>query len=72
MTVREWLEAHDVTTYHAKWAADTVGGFGKRGWSAYGDVSRCDVIRVEWGENEHPTLWVWHKSFGELPREEAV
>ena len=68
MTVKERLASYDGACFKAKWAADTVGGFGKKGWSAYGDISNCDVIREETDSNGKLVLHVWYtKLWGECP-----
>lgn len=81
MTVREFMDQWEAkhggeTGYFAHWAADTMGGFGKKGWSAYGDINRCEVIAVVlqkyWEDNTVvvPDLQVWMPIWGEFSEEE--
>lgn len=80
MTVREfmdqWEAKHGETGYYAHWAADTHGGFGKKAWSAYGDIGCCEVIAVvlwkRWDDASvmMPDLQVWMPIWGKFPEEE--
>ena len=63
MTVREWVEKHpEFSGFVMKWAADTRGGFGRKGGGVYGnrDVTwRLEIIREEMLKNGTPVLWLW-------------
>ena len=76
MTVKEWKEQNPDTAFTMIWAADSLGGFGKKGWSVYGNADSCEVIRVdEPHQNGNPwsmkQLHVWLTSlWGPCPTEE--
>ena len=46
-TLGEFLKNNNIDTYTAVWAEDTKGGFGKKGWSAYGNCNDCLVAYVD-------------------------
>lgn len=72
MTVKEWKDRHQ-TCYTAEWAADTPGGFGAKGWSAYGNCDECDIIREEVAPGGFPKLVIWFtRLWGPCPEQEAI
>ena len=73
MKVKEWKDLHPGQGFMTRWAADTLGGFGKKGWSAYGNCDNCDIIREEetqlW-DGPYPVLWLWDTDvWGPCPEE---
>ena len=46
MTVKEWRDKNTDECCVIEWAED-AGSFGKKGWSAYGDTSDCEVVWVK-------------------------
>ena len=67
MTLREWNESDQATVYSTRWFADTKGGFGDKGMTAYGDCSGCEIMKIEYDTNGHPTLWLWDFLWGICP-----
>lgn len=68
MTVKEYFEKNPNTAATIVWAADTKGGFGKKGWSVYGRNDDLTVVKVvpknkSWANVE---LHVWNNAWGEL------
>lgn len=49
-TLDKWLEDHpDVRIYQTEYGEDQKGGFGKKGWTAYGGQPwQFYVMGVEW------------------------
>ena len=50
MTVKEWREKNPDTTFTMVWAADTHGGFGRKGDSVYGSrevTGRLEIVNIE-------------------------
>ena len=71
MTVGEWKNLNH-TGYTTEWAADTLGGFGKKGWPAYGNCDDCEVIREEVAPGGIPKLVIWFtRLWGPCPAEEV-
>lgn len=67
MTLREWNESDQARVYSTRWFADTKGGFGGKGMTAYGDCSNCEIMKFEYDANGHPTLWLWDFIWGICP-----
>lgn len=72
-TLREWLDRHpDVRSYCMKYGEDQKGGFGKKGWSAYGGKPEdFYVMDEEWSDSitgVFPTLIVTLKFFADEAR----
>lgn len=79
MTLKEWKEQNPDASFTTVWAADTLGGFGKKGWGAYGNCDDCDVIRVETKQLQQPRgeefkiLYLWYtKLWGPCPEVETA
>ena len=47
MTLREFKEKHPEADIITVWGEDTKGGFGKKGWTAYGDCNHCEIMSIE-------------------------
>lgn len=44
MTLHDYKQLHpELSSYYAEYGEDILGGFGRKGWSAYGN---CDDMRV--------------------------
>lgn len=70
MTIKEWKEKNPGISYCVRWAADTFGGFGKKGNSAYGDCDDCEIIFSETMQNGNPMHYIWDtKRWGRCPEE---
>ena len=57
MTVQEWREQNPDTSYTMVWASDTLGGFGRKGWSVYGSrevTGRMEVVKIEMERLKYP------------------
>lgn len=71
MKVSEWEKKHPGIGCMTELAGNAPGGFGKKGWSAYGNISNCDIINITW-RTAHgklvPVLHVWYtKLWGPCP-----
>ena len=42
------------------WAADSHGGFGKKGWSVYGDADDLTIVRIDTDHHGFKTLHLWN------------
>lgn len=67
MTLREWNESDQATVCSTRWFADTKGGFGSKGMTAYGDCMDCEIMKIEYDQKGHPTLWLWDFIWGICP-----
>lgn len=57
MTYKELKEKFPGSGFITEWGEDTKGGFGKKGWSAYGNgLDRCKVM--EWKQIDNETYKV--------------
>lgn len=73
MTFKEWKESMPKeTNTDCVFAADTPGGFGKKGWTAYGEYEDLDVISAaKTGENSYKVeLWDL-KNWGPIEKEDT-
>lgn len=68
MTVREWREQNPDKNCTIVWAADTHAGFGKKGWSVYGNCGDCEIISIIEKENSWADveLRVWNYALGDM------
>lgn len=68
MTYKEFKEKHPNTATTTVWAADTKGGFGKKGWSVYGNMNDLEIIKIEPLENSWADvkLYVWDTTWGKI------
>lgn len=67
MKVKDWKKQNPDKAHKTVWAADSRGGFGKKGWSAYGNTDDLEIVRVEkleksWADVK---LHVWDYSWGD-------
>lgn len=82
MTVKEWREQNPDAGYTMVWAADTLGGFGRKGWSVYGSrevTGELEIIEIETRRltfpkpHDFPVLHVWSPIVcSPLPEKEGV
>jgi len=70
MTVNEWADMNPDRAFSTVWAADTRGGFGRKGQGAYGDaIWRGEVHKIEVNNNGYATLHIWLPEFGPMGKE---
>ena len=73
MTVREFYQNYQGSCLFEVWAADTRGGFGNKGDTAYGYTDNCDVVHISFKELRFPmrrvvpVLHIWHSCWGPCP-----
>lgn len=70
MTLKEWKKQNPDTTHTRVWAADSFGGFGRKGDCVYGNADNCEIIRIDENPGDLPRLHLWHTSlWGPCPSE---
>ena len=58
MKYGEWKQKFD-DDFELVWAADSHGGFGKKGWSVYGNADDLTIVRIDTHTNGKKTLHLW-------------
>jgi len=70
ITVSEWADLNPDRAFATVWAADTRGGFGRKGQGAYGDaIWRGEVHKIEVNNGGFATLHIWLPEFGPMEKE---
>jgi hypothetical protein len=60
MKYGEWKNKIDCDDFSIVWAADSRGGFGKKGWPVYGDCDDLTIVRIDTGMHGKKTLHLWN------------
>lgn len=58
MKYGEWKQKFD-DDHELVWAADSHGGFGKKGWSVYGNADELTIVRMDTHMGGKKTLHLW-------------
>lgn len=58
MKYGEWKEKFD-DERELVWAADSHGGFGKKGWPVYGNADDLTIVRMDTNMHGKKTLHLW-------------
>lgn len=58
MKYGEWKKKFD-DSHTLVWAADSHGGFGKKGWSVYGNADDLTIVRIHTDHHGEKILELW-------------
>ena len=58
MKYGEWKNKFDYENFDIVWAADSHGGFGKKGWTVYGNCDDLTIVRID-RRMDKLTLHLW-------------
>jgi len=61
MLYGEWKNRFD-DPHSVVWAADSGAGFGKKGWTVYGDCDDMRIVQIDTHQNGEKTLHLWYNS----------
>lgn len=67
ITFEEWREQHPEVEYEMVWAEDTEAGFGKKGWTVYGDGVGLYIHHITVSDSGKCTLHMWMDGLREIP-----
>lgn len=59
MKYGEWKNKIDCDSVTLVWAADTPGGFGRKGWGVYGECDDLTIVQIDTGLHGKKTLHLW-------------